>query len=144
MRFKPTLGITFLVPILSLLASVRAAPSGLQSRGSSPTWPLDIAFSQPTRWQEVKPGSVLTLQFFVTHQELEPDPLPPWTVGFWLVSFYSAIPLKTDNIHPGNYSSYDLTIPGYVSGPGAISCYYNGQWVAQSEPVIIAENFTLG
>jgi len=138
MRFKPTL--TFLVPILSLLASVRAAPSGLQSRGSSP---LDIAFELPTRLQQVKPNSILTLQFFVTQKE--PDPPPPWIVEFLFVPFYSiGISLQTVPISPGNHSNYDLAIPGYISGLGGIWCYYKGQWVGGSEIFEVAENFTLG
>jgi hypothetical protein len=56
MRFRSTL-----VPILALLASVRAAPSsGLQSREKGP---FSVAWSEewPKYMEEVKPGTVLTL-----------------------------------------------------------------------------------
>jgi hypothetical protein len=57
MRFRSTLVITFLVPILALLASVRAAPpSGLQSRDDNP---FSINWAEPVFGQNVKRGKPL-------------------------------------------------------------------------------------
>jgi len=143
MHFKSTVVITFLrlVPILSLLASVRAAPSDLQSRGSSPTRPLDISFAQPTYGQRMKPGSVLTLQFFVTGTQNESDPLPPWTVQFWVVLLYDTMGalLRTDDISPGNYSNYEVALPAYIAGLGSIECFYNDQGVGGSPLMVISD-----
>jgi hypothetical protein len=58
MRFRSTLVITFLVPILALLASVRAAPSGVEGLMLAQIGPCGILQTKsqgdPHRGQEYK------------------------------------------------------------------------------------------
>ncbi|KAI0280460.1 hypothetical protein BC826DRAFT_1073355 [Russula brevipes] len=59
MRFGSTLVITFLVPILDILASVGAAPSGLQPR----TLPIALDFAYPAPGQVVHHSDVFMALF---------------------------------------------------------------------------------
>ncbi|KAI0290668.1 hypothetical protein BC826DRAFT_970288 [Russula brevipes] len=83
MRVKSTLVIAFLVPILALLASVRAAPSsGLRSRDDLP---LSIDWAGPVKNQKVMRGDTLTLGIFV--RQKDPNSPPPYSVEFKLGEF---------------------------------------------------------
>jgi len=141
MRVQSTLLIAFLVPILALLASVRAAPSsGLQSRDDLP---LKIGWAGPEKGQKVTHGNTLTLGISVS-QNGSP---PPYSVEFKL---YEEFPTGYNtptisyslgtfdlNLSPdGSVLLYDVYIPAgvFITYDGAtIRAYYNGIEISRSD-----------
>ncbi|KAI0297357.1 hypothetical protein BC826DRAFT_967702 [Russula brevipes] len=126
MRFNSTLVITLLVPILSLLASFRAAPSGLRSRDNRL---FDVGILLPTGLQEVQPGSILNLQIsYVAQNDFNTPHPPPWTVkfGFIDLSFGKNYFIQDRDIRPTFLSGFDVIIPGDIAPgvKGQIYCNY--------------------
>ncbi|KAI0290790.1 hypothetical protein BC826DRAFT_1025265, partial [Russula brevipes] len=99
MHFRSTLVITFLVPILDILASVGAAPSGFQSRDGTESFPFLLDFLSPSPGQFYNGQQTFRIVPQVNLYRLVTDQFhPPWAVDFSLVHASKSTYIGTVNI----------------------------------------------
>ncbi|KAI0283518.1 hypothetical protein BC826DRAFT_1060007 [Russula brevipes] len=120
MLFKSTAVITFLVPILALLASTRATPStGLQPRDDAND-PFSVSFAEPQG--DIHPGKKFNITFTVTQNKVAGSE-PPWLISLYAVAqtkswFY----FYTVNVDSGEWP-FEVTVPPNMPlGPALLSC----------------------
>jgi len=110
MRFKSPAGpavLTFLVPILALLAPIRASPSP----GSREIDPFDAFVTSPSGGTEIIIGEDLPVSLYIIPRQTP----PPWdfTAGLWYPEEKKAYLMKDVSFGTGEVS-FDLQLPNEI------------------------------
>ncbi|KAI0290795.1 hypothetical protein BC826DRAFT_1025299 [Russula brevipes] len=133
MRLRSTLVITFLVPILDILATVGAAPSDFRSRENPGSLPILLTFTSPGVEESVPIGKKLAVAFTMKFDNKHYKHLkPPWLISFSLEQKRHSSDLGSAKFgvpgHDGEAQGFYVVLqekPGVLSGPAYFRYQYN-------------------